>query len=393
MPSRRPKVLYLINDLLLGGTQSILLDIISSLDRESIDVELWYLDGRKGKNNDRPDCVEKFRALGVEPRNLHIRSIGTGILRLARELRKERPDVVHACLPNAVIIGTFAARLAGISAVLIHEQNTHKFYSKRLDKLFEFARKFASVTIAYSETLEQELFGDFRVLQEPITLIDRRSYTIYNGINMQRVEETKKAIDRDKKRAELGIKPDEVLVFTAARLIDWKGHDFLIRAFARVVRKYPNARLVIAGGGDMQAKLRGLIREQNLDDTARLIGSRTDVFEILAVSDIYPQAYAYPEGFSSISIGMAGMEAMAFALPIVVSDYPALYHGIEHKKNALIVQPRDVDGLTEVLCWLIEHESERREIGARARQFVERYFTSERSAAIYESIYKSLAVL
>jgi len=157
-----------------------------------------------------------------------------------------------------------------------------------------------------------------------------------------------------------------------------------------VLAAHPEAILLIAGSGEQESSLRALIAELKLDSSVRLLGPRTDVFEILAASDIYPQALAYPEGFSSISIGMSGMEAMAFDVPVVAARYPSLYDHIKDKENALIVEPRDIAGLANAIIYLASNPDQRARIGKNARRFVEDYFSSEKAVLIYESVYRAL---
>lgn len=388
--ARKIKITVVINDIILGGAQSVFLNIGSRIDREQFDFNLCYINdfGPTYRNFEK-----EFEAAGITPTNLGKDKKGgllTSFFRLYVYLRNERPDIVHCGLPDSVIVGVFAGRLAGVKKIIIHEMNNHRFYSRKLDFFFELARRFADLTITYEQALEAELFGDYAVLQQPLVSIDRTSYTIPNGIDLDKVDEVRQTIVQAAKRKELEVNSDTVLLFSAARLIEWKGFEYLVRAMPAVVRACPNVVLLIAGEGEQEDLLRTLIEEFELSNTVRLIGPRTDVFEILAVSDIYPQAYAYPMGFSSISISMAGMEAMAFGLPIIASRYPELYDHIENKENALIVEPRDIAGLSEALIFLVTHEAERKHIGDSARLFVEDYFSSQKFIRIYESVYRAL---
>lgn len=385
------KVTAVINDITLGGAQSVLLSIASLIDKEQFLFSVCYL--RDYVPEGVPDFRTPFEEAGTPLTNLgkgKKPSLLASFFLLFRYLLRERPDVLHCCLPDAVIAGVIAGRLVGVKKIIIHEMNTHNFYSKKLEFFFKVARRFADLTITYSETLETELVGDYEILQKPVSALGRKSYTIYNGINLAVVDETKHLASRDEKRKELGVDPEEILIFSAARLIGWKGFEFLIRAAPKVIASGERVCILIAGGGEQEAFLQSLIEELHLAPHVRLLGARTDVYEILAVSDIYPQAYAYPEGFSSISISMSGMEAMAFGLPIIASRYPALYEHIEHEENALIVEPRDVDGIAEALIALVRSRDSRERIGGNARHFVEEYFSSEKMVKIYESIYKAL---
>lgn len=384
------KVIAVINDILLGGAQSVLLSIGSLIDRRKFDFTVCYI---KDFGPTRSNFQKEFEAVGITPVSLGKGKPGsfiTSFFRLYRHIRREKPDILHCCLPDAVILSVFAGRLAGVRKIIIHEMNTHRFYSRKLEFFFRLARRFADLTITYEETLEGELFGDYQVLKDPIVSLERRSYTIYNGIDLGKVDGIKQKTSFEKKRKELGVGSDTTLIFSAARLIPWKGFEYLLRAMPKVMAHCSNVVLLIAGEGEQQAFLQKLIDELGLSNVVQLIGPRSDVYEILAVSDIYPQAYAYPEGVSSISISMSGMEAMAFDLPVVAARYPALYTHIKDKENALIVEPRDIEGIADALIFLVHEKEARKRIGKNGRIFVEEYFSSRKTISVYESIYLAL---
>lgn len=386
------KVVAVINDILLGGAQAVLLNITSLIDKGSFAYSVCYFNDYAPEG--RPDFSNEFLATGVPLTNLGKggkRRLIVSFFRLLRHLRAERPDVLHCCLPDAVILGVFAGRLAGVKRIIVHEMNTHNFYSGKLEFFFRVARRFANVTITYSETLEDELFGSHKVLQEPLTCIERSSYTIYNGIDLAKVDTTRQEVSSEVKRKELGVLPGQLVVFSAARLIGWKGFEYLVRAAPRIIAACPEVVILIAGEGEQEQFLQNLIEELGVSSSVRLLGPRSDVYAILAVSDIYPQALTYPEGFSSISISMSGMEAMAFGLPIVASQYPALYDHIVDKHNAMLVTPGSVDELADAIIFLATHPGEREAIGGNARRFVEDYFSSGKAVRIYESLYRALS--
>ena len=385
------RIAAVINDLLIGGAQSILLNLITQINPDEFTYSVAYIyDHAK---DGRPDFTKAFTEAGVLPVNLgqgKKRHYFTAFWRLYRYVSAEKPDILHLMLPDAVILSIFAGRLAGVRSIVIHEMNTHSFYSKKLRFLFKVARNLADLTITYSETLEDELFGNHVALTAPITKLSRRSYTIYNGVDLDKVDAAKRATSFADKRHELGVAENAVLIFSAARLIPWKGFEYLVRAMPKVMAACPNAILLIAGEGEQEPLLRSLISEYGLEDRIRLLGPRQDVFEILAVSDIYPQAYSFPPGFSTISISMAGMEAMAFGLPPVVSKYPELYDHIEDKENAMLVEPRNLDEIAGALITLVNDKAMRERIGRGARRFVEDYFSSSKIMLIYESVYRAL---
>ena len=83
---------------------------------------------------------------------------------------------------------------------------------------------------------------------------------------------------------------------------------------------------------------------------------------------------------------------MAFGLPIIASRYPALYKNIEHTKNALVIEPKDIQALSDYLIYLLDSKEERERIGKEARLFDDEYSSLQGTVLIYESLYKALLV-
>ena len=249
--SEKIRVAAVINDVTLGGAQSVLLNIASLLDKKKFTFSVSYL--RDFSSEGSPDLISQFEESGTTVTNLgrgKKHTILFSIFLLYRHLKKDKPDILHCCLPDAVIVGVIAGRMAGVKRIHIPPMNTHDFYSNKLDLLFRLVRNFADLTISYSETLESELFGSYEILHEPIASLSRKSYTVYNGIDISNVDEVKSKISYEKKRAELGVGADEILIFSAARLIPWKGFEFLIKALPGVVAARSNFTVLIAGSGE-----------------------------------------------------------------------------------------------------------------------------------------------
>lgn len=387
---KKIKVVYLINDLLMGGAQRILVNLVTKMDKERFDIEIAYL--KEYDNLKRSTFNKLFTDLGV---NLHFIGEGNSIIKLINNLYKKlkllRPDVMHCMLPDSVILGVFVGKLLGYKNIILHEMNNHNFFSRKLNFAYEFARKFASISIFYSELLEKQIIGTSNLITKPIDIVTFKSCTIYNGIDLDEVQATLSRVNVHEKRKELNLRVDDVVILCASRLIGWKGFMTLIKAFSELASKNHNLKLLLVGDGYLKEDLESYISSHpGLENQVTLLGARTDVFEIMAISDIFSLAVEYPKGSESISISLAGMEAMAFSLPLITSDYEDQYYGIKDKENVLLVKPGDVEDVRKALTFLTENKNERSGIGGNASKYVENYFSVNEIVKIYESLYTKL---
>jgi glycosyltransferase involved in cell wall biosynthesis len=174
-------------------------------------------------------------------------------------------------------------------------------------------------------------------------------------------------------RNELGI-PEDARVFSfIARLVPEKGHDDALRAFARVAREEPSARLLIAGDGPLAESLAKLAAELSLGERAKLLGYRKDVPSLLAASD----AFVHPSIHEPF--GLSILEAMAAGLPSIAYRDAGPAEVI--REGGFLVTPGDIDGLANAMLRLARDRALAARLGRLARQDVELRFNPKTEAA------------
>ena len=170
-------------------------------------------------------------------------------------------------------------------------------------------------------------------------------------------------------------------------LLPWKGQTVFLRAAARVLERFPNARAVIVGGppsgGEGYAhELRSLARELGIGDRVIFTGFRSDVADILPVLDIVVHASVDPEPFGRVII-----EAMALRRPVVASRAGGPIEIIEDGQTGLLVAPGDPESLAAALIDLLERPERAAELGARGYREVTHRFSAVRNAERVQEVY------
>lgn len=194
------------------------------------------------------------------------------------------------------------------------------------------------------------------------------------GVNIADFQQV--VIDRDKKRKELGVKPDQVFFLTVGELIERKNHIVLLQAMKKLNNS--NAVLLIAGDGEKKLSLEKEIHELGLKESVRMLGFRSDVKELLKVADcfVFP---SYQEGLPG-----ALMEAMASGLPCIASKIRGNIDALQD--SGFMFDPDDVDGLVELMKVMFDRSSREAE-GQKNEKRVKRFDIS-RSIEAYKKIYK-----
>jgi glycosyltransferase involved in cell wall biosynthesis len=163
-----------------------------------------------------------------------------------------------------------------------------------------------------------------------------------------------------------------------------KGHRVLIRAMADVVRRVPEAHLRIVGEGEEGPSLRKHVQTLGLDAHVEFTGFLPDVREAVAQADLFVQPSLW-EG-----LGLAVLEAMAMARPVVVSDAGGLPESVVHDETGLIVPAGDANALVEALVDLLTDRQKANQMGLAGRQRALAHYDRprivERIIALYEEV-------
>ena len=186
------------------------------------------------------------------------------------------------------------------------------------------------------------------------------------------IEEKKFKIDlseskRDEMRENFTCNSMDFVMLYAAELNDNKNQKMLIDAMKKLVPAYPNIKLLLAGDGPFKEKFEKEIQENFLQSNVLLIGYRTDIPELLKISDLYV-ATSKREGLP-INI----LEAMISGLPLVVTNSRGQRELVEDGKNGYIVEIGDVDSLVEKIRNIYLDSRMRSMITKNARANINKY--------------------
>jgi len=174
--------------------------------------------------------------------------------------------------------------------------------------------------------------------------------------------------------AALGVPAGAPVVGNVAALTDHKDHATLIDAMALLRRHRPDARLLIAGEGELRPLLEQRVREHGLQDRVVLAGFRSDLDRLLPAFTVFCLS-SHLEG-----LGTSLLDAMAFARPVVATAAGGIPEAVEDGVTGRLVPPRDPAALAAALRDLLEDEGARATLGAAGRARFLARFTAARMA-------------
>ncbi|MCY3023566.1 MAG: glycosyltransferase [Planctomycetota bacterium] len=289
---------------------------------------------------------------------------------LAAVLPERRPLIVHAHLFHANLVARMAyARMSPQMREGIHVLSTVHVAERRF-RPWQFALDRFTAAHARAEICVSRAVAAF---QQEHTGLPREFFrVIENGIDLSRFGPAAP-------RAE-GEAP---LVVSVGRLDPQKDFATLLRAWKTVQDAHPGAELAIAGDGPEAAGLRALCTTLSLQ-RVKFLGLVLDVPALLRRAALYAQPSAW-EGF-----GLTVAEAMACALPVVVTDADSLPELVTHRKTGLVVPKGQPEELARAMLELLKNQALAVSLGAAARAEAVQRFAVERMVADYARVYREI---
>ncbi|WP_295889009.1 glycosyltransferase [uncultured Thiohalocapsa sp.] len=373
------RVAHVITGLGVGGAETMLFRLLSMLPRGDFDPMVLSL-SPPGPMGERIAGLDvPVLSLGMSNRLPQPRALA----RLARELRRFRPDVVQTWMYHADLLGGVAARLTTSATVVWGLHNS------TLDPVRTpwSTRAVVAACARLSRRLPHCILSCSEVARGVHTALGydaERVIVIPNGFDLGAFRPS--AADHAAVRAELGLAAATVLVGLVARWDPQKDHASFIGAAAHVARQHPAIHFLLVGTAvdEANAALSDLVAGTGFAERFHLLGERADVPRLMAALDVAVSAAAYGEAFPLV-IG----EAMASGVPCVVTDVgdSAVMVGATGR----VVPPREPVALAAALRDLLALTPEqRRELGASARARVGAEYDLTAVAGRYADLYRSL---
>jgi glycosyltransferase involved in cell wall biosynthesis len=204
----------------------------------------------------------------------------------------------------------------------------------------------------------------------------KRITYINDGIPESQIKEFKDSPQDDNK----------IKIISVGYLEKRKGHEFVIRAVANLIKEGFEPEYNIIGEGENFSSLKELVRQLDLFDRVKFLGLKTqdEVYRYLSQADIFCLP-SWDEAF-----GVVYLEAMAARLPVIACKAQGIEDVIQDGINGLLAEPKDADSVEKLLKKLIENPQLRKDIAEKARLTVLNQFTwrtnVQKNIAVYAEI-------
>ncbi len=177
-------------------------------------------------------------------------------------------------------------------------------------------------------------------------------------------------------RERFGVQAEEFLVVSVARLVGWKGFQYVIEAMA-ILRSRGKFRYLLVGNGEYRPSLDAQVQALGLTDVVTITGGvpQTQVAQYYSIAD----AAVFPS-IGDEAFGIAPIEAMACGVPVVASTSGGMVETVVDGETGFLVGRRDANAIADALSRLAANPSTARSMGENASRRVMEQFTWARLA-------------
>jgi glycosyltransferase involved in cell wall biosynthesis len=365
------RILFLSTSMGMGGADSQLLSAAHGMRSRGHEVRIVSL------TQLGPMGLEAQRA-GIPTESLDMRRgvpDPRGLVRLVRLVRAWRPDVLHSHMVHANLI---ARVLRLITPVPVMISTIHNIYEG--GRLRMAAYRLTNTLVDHVTIVSQAAADRFvreRIVPKSLLTV------IPNGVDTEQFRRIPREVGHSLRQS-LGLEGKFVWL-AVGRFEIAKDYPNMLRGFARVRERFPQAVLLLVGRGSLQSETERLAQSLGLGSGVRFLGVRDDVVHVMSAADGYVMSSAW-EGMP-----MVLLEAAAAGLPIVTTRVGGNHEVVRDGESGYVVPPRDHEALGRAMLQLMElSETQRRSMGDRGREVIRAHYGLNRVVERWEELYRDV---
>ena len=306
-------------DGLTGGTERQLIDTINRMDTARFRMLLFCL------REYVP--IPQWESLACDKHVLHVysfkslRAVGA-LVHMAKRLRRHNVKVLQTFFFDGAVLGTLAAKLAGVPVILSSRRDLGFSYDERLLRRLRLVNRFVTKFLVNSQAIKETVAAREHVDPERIDVV-------HNGIDVEAIERTP------------GARPRVPGMRAESRIVGFVGNfnrpvkraDLFVRAAAEIGRVHPDVQFVLIGGGALENELKRLADELGIADRVFFLGPSSTPVPLMKSFDVGVQT-SDSEGFSNVLL-----EYMAARVPVVATAVGGNRELLQDGSTGFLVPP------------------------------------------------------
>jgi glycosyltransferase involved in cell wall biosynthesis/SAM-dependent methyltransferase len=307
-------------------------------------------------------------------------NIQRNVIDLIHELLVARPDVLHGWLDQPNVITAIAGLLAGVPQIILSTRNVNPTNFPRLWEEFfpdwyQLASRSSRVHLIANSRRGGASYAEW------LGLPPERIHVVYNGVRLDHFPEPTDELRR-RARQSFGLPAGAPVVCGVFRLAAEKQPDLFLDVVRRVRARVPGLRVLLAGVGDMEPRVRQVLREHDMGEWVQLLGRRSDVAPVFLASDA-SLLTSMAEGCPNVAL-----ESQYLGVPVVATDVGGTGDAVAHGVTGLLAGVSDAEGLAAALARVLLNADFRGRLSAAGPGLVRSRFglgqMIENTLAVYD---------
>jgi glycosyltransferase involved in cell wall biosynthesis len=295
------------------------------------------------------------------------------IFKLLSWIQKEGADILHSHSGKDALLAGITGRISRRRPAIVRTR--HIVNPIKHKHAFSY-RWLPHRLLVVSDQLRERFITRHKVSPEKIlTLKPSVDFSRYNGLP-----------GKNEIRRKLNIDENQFVVGMVARFRTEKGHATLVQAFQDVLRRIPNARLLLIGEDRTKAseKIKELTKDLAIEQHVSFLGFRNDVPRLLKSLDVFVLA-SHREPLPNVI-----MEAFASGCPVVATAVDGNIEVVNNGESGLLVPPRDPSAMANAIIRLYNHPEIAASYVQNAMTWVRENHEFERAMNCLEEIYRDV---
>lgn len=367
------KILFVILQMKAGGSEKLVLDIISELDRSIYSPSIAWFKGF--------DIIDKFKKLNIPmyyiPKKKRVDLLA--IAKLSKIIKENKIQIVNVHHFMPLVYSYYGCKIANKIKLVYTEHSIWEIEQRPLkwNMIGGYFLRNADAIIGVSKKIADHL-------QKVYKLPEKKVYTVPNGVNFHKLFKKKDF------NFFVNIPNTYIKIVMVANFRKNKNHVFLLNSFNELCKIRNNVHLILIGQGfkedveNSENEVKTLITKLGLNKKVTLLGYCDNVQELLCYVDIACLT-SEKEGLP-ISL----IEAMAARLPVIGTNVEGIEDVIFHNYNGYLVSMGDVKGFSNALNLLVTDEKKRKIFGNRSQEIAFNLYSMDKCIQKYQDIFVSL---
>ncbi|RKY36127.1 MAG: hypothetical protein DRP78_04420 [Candidatus Omnitrophota bacterium] len=367
---RKIKILYIIRSLTLSGAEIAAVNLALNLNQERYEVAVCAFESGTLidalKKNSIPVFIYKRR----------MRYDLLLLWKIIVLLKQLKVDIVHSYAFQTHCYAFPAVKITGTRFFIMSEHGNieNQLGKKRRCYLNKLFMSFADAIITVSNSYKRQLV---KLLAAPAGKIT----VVYNGVDLEHF-----SVQNNNSQLKncLGISRDEHIVINISNLLAVKNHSSFLHAAANVLKQMPNVKFLLVGSGPLRNVLEKEADGLEISKNILFMGWRSDIIELLNISDLMAMSSSY-ETFC-----ISAAEAMAAEKPVVLTNVGGVGELVENGITGILVTLNDSKEMAKQILRLLKNKKLAAQMGRAGRKRIKDNFSLKVMVKNTTQIYQQL---